>query len=85
VDEPARAGVRAAPGLSDLPAEERLPWQTLWDDVAAARTKDPRAPGRPRGNSLAIPRNNFARRSARRAKTDHWELGRYAGRGPPLT
>jgi len=37
--EPSLAGVRDAPGLAGLPAEERSLWQAFWADVTAARTR----------------------------------------------
>jgi tetratricopeptide (TPR) repeat protein/serine/threonine protein kinase len=37
--EPSLAGVRDAPALAALPAEERSRWQAFWADVAAARTR----------------------------------------------
>jgi hypothetical protein len=47
VSEPSLAGVREALGLAGLPAEERRLWQAFWADVAAARTKDLKAPEPP--------------------------------------
>jgi serine/threonine protein kinase/Flp pilus assembly protein TadD len=37
LSEPKLAGVRDAPGLTKLPAEERRQWQAFWADVTAAR------------------------------------------------
>jgi hypothetical protein len=37
--EPSLAGVRDAPGLAALPAEERSRWQAFWADVTMARNR----------------------------------------------
>jgi serine/threonine protein kinase/Tfp pilus assembly protein PilF len=44
LDDRILAGMRDAPGLSELPAEERRLWQAFWADVAAARTKGHQPP-----------------------------------------
>jgi len=53
--EPSLAGVRDAPGLAGLPAVERRRWQAFWADVAAARTKGPKAQEPPASRSPRRP------------------------------
>jgi hypothetical protein len=50
------AGVRDAPGLAGLPAEERRRWQAFWADVAAARTKGRPAPKPPASRPTPRPK-----------------------------
>jgi serine/threonine-protein kinase len=55
LSEPSLAGVRDAPGLAELPAEERSLWQAFWADVRALRTRAGEAPKPPRDRPTPHP------------------------------